>query len=248
MAFECGDCFVGISGLLMGRTVGQSVMLEALRKAVLELTNDYKHPLLEATGPLVQFVAFQNNYEPDYFLQPADSGLDIMSINSFFLYNNPYVTPSAGNALTNSGYDLKYRSIDSIEVLINIPGLPLYWTRQNNILYFGSMPDNTYSTYARYQKQHPNTDTPDGFVADQQIMMADEWQETLEYAAALRIAPQLNLSGKRTELREALYGDTKFQSTSGVQGSPGLIFGLTSQSKRDQATTTRRVRPRMRSV
>jgi hypothetical protein len=248
MSFECGDCYTGIQALLMNRPVTPVVMNEALRKAVLELTNNYKHPLLEATGPVVSFTPFVNNYQPNFFLNPADDGLDVMSINSFFIYNNPFIASSSSNGLTNSGYDLKFRSIDTLEVLLNIPGIPQYWTRQNNTLFFGSMPDNSYNTYARYQKQHPNSNEPNGFLTATQIMMADEWQETLEYAAALRVAPQVNLSNKRTELREALYGDTKFQATAGVSGSPGLIFGLTDQRNRDQATTTRRMRLRMGRV
>lgn len=248
MSFEAGDLFVGIQSLLMNRVIQNAVMLEGIRKAVLELTNDYKHPLLEATGPNVNFVAYQNVYAPNFFLQPGDANLDIEKVNSFFIFNNPYVAPSAQNSLTNAGYDLKFRSIDSFEVLLNIPGLPIYWGRNNNQLYFGSMPDNTYTVYMRYQKQHPLSNVVNGFTTVTPIEMADEWQETLEYAAAMRIAPQVNLSGKRTELREALYGNQKFQETSGIEGSPGLIFGLTSQRNRDQATTTRRFRLRMGSV
>ena len=67
------------------------------------------------------------------------------------------------------------------------------------------------------------TDVVNGFAVDTTILMADEWQEILEYAAALRLAPQVNLSDKRVELREALYGDTKFQTTSGIEGAPGLV-------------------------
>jgi hypothetical protein len=246
--FTCQNCFIGIQALLMNRPVAPVVMLEALRKSVLELTNNYKHPLLEATGPTVQFTPFVSNYPPNFFLQPEDDGLDVMSINSFFLYNNLFQAPSAQNNFTNSGYNLKFRSIDAIEVLINIPGIPIYWTRQNNILFFGSMPNHAFFTYSRYQKQHPNSNEENGFVETQQIFMADEWQETLEYASAMRIAPQVNLGDKRVELREALYGDTKFQQTGGISGSPGLIFGLTDQRNRDQATTTRRVRLRMGRV
>src|ERR1700677_4402494 len=107
MSFEVGDCYAGITGLLMNRAVTQSVMNEALRKAVLELTNDYKHPLLEDTGPTVNLIAYQNSYSPNYFLNPSEDDLDIMKVNSFFFYNNPYAVPSEVNSQANSGYDLK---------------------------------------------------------------------------------------------------------------------------------------------
>lgn len=246
MSFTAGDCLAGVTGLLMNRTISSSVFYEGVRKAVLELTETYKHPLLEATGPIVQLVAYQNIYDPDFFIQGGDAGLDVSIINSFFIYNDPYVVPSSVNT-ENSGYNLKFRSMDAIEVLLNTAGLPLYWSRNNNQIYV-TMPDNTYSLYARYQKQHPSTETPGGFSSGTAIEMADSWQEVLEYATALRIAPQVNLADKKTELHTALYGDQKFQTSGGIEGAPGLIFGRTSQRNRDQSTSSRRMRVRMGNV
>ena len=248
MSFQAGDCIIGITSLLMNRQVVQATMLEAIRKAVLELTSEYKHPLLEATGPIVQFTAYQNSYSPNTFIQVADANLDVSKVSSFFIYTDPYGVPSASNLNANAGYDLKFRSFDTIEVLLNVPGLPIYWSRNNNQILIASMPDSAYYTYMRYQKQHPASDVVNGFAVDTPILMADEWQEILEYAAALRLAPQVNLSDKRVELREALYGDTKFQTTSGIEGAPGLVFQRTSQRNRDQSTTTRRLRLRMGGV
>lgn len=247
MSFTAGDCKVGITGLLMNRNISDAVMYEGIRKGVLELTEEYKHPLLEATGPIKQLTAYQNIYAPNFFLQVGDANLDISKVNSFFIYNNPFVVPSSISTDVNSGYDLKFRSIDSIEVLLNIAGLPIYWSRNNNQIYI-TMPDNAYYLYMRYQKQHPSTNTVGGFSSGTVIQMADSWQEVLEYAAALRIAPQVNLADKRTELQTALYGDQKFQTSGGIEGAPGLIFGRTSQRNRDQGTTTRRMRLRMGNV
>ncbi len=254
MSFLAGDCVTGIQGLLMNRSVASMVMMEAIRKAVLELTSDYKHPLLEDTGPTFNFVPFQNNYAPSFFLNTPEAALDVTKVNSFFVYIGGYSTPSVSNNASNAGYDLKFRSFDAIEVLWNIPGVPIYWTRHNNQIYIASMPDQNYPGYMRYQTQHPltqnviNTDALATTFSAQQIMMADEWQEILEYAAALRIAPQVNLADKKTELQTSLYGDQKFQTSSGTEGAPGLIFQRTSQRNRDQGTTTRRMRLRMGRV
>ena len=248
MSFEAQDCFTGIQQLLMNRTIAQATMLEAIRKTVLELTEDYKHPLLEATGPVVQLVPFQNIYAPSYFLNASDASLDISKVNSFFIYNNAFAPPSVTNSITNAGYDLKFSSIKDIEVLLNIPGLPIYWSRNNNQIYLGSMPDQAYYLYMRYQMQHPNTTSAAAFLATQQIMVADTWQEIVEYASAMRIAPTLNLADKKMELYSALYGDQKFQTSGGIEGAPGLIFQRTSQRNRDQQTTTRRFRLRMGGV
>lgn len=248
MSFVVSDCYTGIQALLMNRTVATSAMQEEIRKAVLELTEDYKHPLLEATGPNVSLVAYQNIYAPNFFLQAGDANLDVSKVNSFFIYNTTYVVPSANASTTNSGYDLKYRSMDSIETLLQIPGIPEYWGRQNNQIYLASMPDGAYMVYMRYQKQHPLSNVVGGFVDGTQILMADTWQEILEYAAAIRIAPKVNLANKKQELHTSLYGDQKFQTSGGIEGAPGLIFQRTSQRNRDQATTTRRLRLRMGGI
>jgi hypothetical protein len=248
MSFTAGDCQAGIQGLLMNRPIQNIVLYEAIRKSVLELTESYKHPLLEATGPTVQLSTNVNVYDPDFFLNTEDAGLDVSMVNSFFIYETYYGPPSPDSSLTNSGYDLDFRSINSIEVLMNIPGIPIYWSRNNNQIYFGSMPDGRYYIYMRYQKQHPNTQTPGGFDSDTVIKMADSWQEILEYAAAIRLAPQVNLADKKTELHTSLYGDQKFQTSNGIEGAPGLIFQRTSQRNRDQLTTTRRLRIRMGRV
>lgn len=248
MAFTTGDCLSGIGILLMGRPVTQTTVLENIRKAVLEYSEDYKHPLLEVTGPTVELVPYQNAYAPSFFTGEVDTALDVNKVNSFWIYNSPFVAPSPTNGLTNSGYDLKFRSIDAIEVLLNIPGLPLYWTRNNNQIYIASMPDNNYSMYMRFQTQHPHSDTVNGFALNTVIQMADTWQEIVEYGAAMRCAQGINLSSKTTELHTRLYGDQKFQTSSGIEGAPGLIFQRTSQRNRDQTTTMRRFRLRMGRV
>lgn len=248
MSFQAQDCFTGIQQLLMNRTLAQSAMLEAIRKTVLELTEDYKHPLLEDTGPLVQLTVFQNTYSPNYFLNTSAANLDVSKVNSFFIYNNYFAAPSATNSITNSGYDMRFSSIKDIEVLLNIPGLPIYWARNNNQIYVASMPDQAYYLYMRYQMQHPNSNVVNGFTPTTEIMVADTWQEIVEYAAAMRIAPTINLADKKMELYTALYGDSKFQTSSGIEGAPGLIFQRTSQRNRDQQTTTRRLRLRMGGV
>jgi hypothetical protein len=110
------------------------------------------------------------------------------------------------------------------------------------------MPDNAYSVYMRFQIQHPASDVLNGFTLTTQVMMADAWMEIVEYAAAMRIAPQVNLADKKVELHTSLYGDKQFQTSSGIEGAPGLIFQRTSQRNRDQSTTTRRLRLRMGGV
>jgi len=254
MSFVASDCAVGVSGLLMGRTIAPLILYEAMRKAVLELTEDYPHPLLEDTGPIVALTPYQGVYAPSFFLQTAEAPLDVSKVNSFYLFSDPYVVPSLTSNNTNAGYELTFKSFKNIEVLANTPGTPIYWTRNNNQIYLASMPDTAYNVYMRYRTQHPLSQTvisttalATAFAA-QQIMMADNWQEMLEYATAIRVAPQVNLADKRAELHSSLYGDQKFQTSGGIEGAPGLIFQRTSQRNRDQGTTTRQFRLKMGRV
>jgi hypothetical protein len=240
--------YPGIQRLLMNRPVSSAVMAENIRKGLLELTGSYKFELLQTSGPIVQLVQYQSNYDTDFFLAPDDLGIPLRMVDSFWIYYNYYGPPSVVPYATNAGYNLKYRTINDIEVLVNIPGVPLYWTRYNNQVWFGSMPDNTYNMYMRYQHQHPFPLAGTPSAGDDPLFIPDDWQDIGEYVGALRCARELNLSSKASELTASLYGDAQFQKTDGVEGQPGLIFQRTSQQNRDQKTATKSFRPRMRSV
>jgi len=238
--------YPGITDLLMGRAVSNAKMAEAVRKSILEYTGSYKFTELQETGPTTQFTVGIPNYVPNYFLQPGSALLKLQKVNSFFLFTDGYVSPF-GTQYTgnNSGYDITFRTIDRMEVLINTSGLPLHWTRHDGCLWFGCNPDQTYFTYMRYQREHPFPNAGTGNAGLDPIFLPDEWQEAIEYASAMRLAPSYNLSSKATELNNRLKGDEKFQRSAGIEGSPGLIFQLTSDEQRDQSTTVKRFRLRM---
>lgn len=248
MSYTVGTLYSGIEDLLVGRILQTSKMAEHIRKGVLELSENYKFEGLQTSGPIVQTVTNQNKYAPGFFLSPADAGLDIKKFNSFWLYIDPSSPPVLTNLSPNAGYNLSFRTINDVEVLLNVPGLPIYWTRHEGNIYFGSCPDNSYYMYARYQKQHPfpNAGTPSA--GNDPVLLPDSWQDICEYMGAMRYARTLNLANKSEELHTALYGDSKFQQTNGLEGSPGLIFQRTSQEYRDQTTSVKSFRPRMRSV
>lgn len=244
MPFTIGDLAPGVKALLNGRSNYNNTLAEYARKGALELQENYKFAELQTTGPIVQLVPQQAVYPPDYFVQPADTGLMLNKINSFFIYTNGYAPLST--ALTvNSGFNLRFSTIDDIEVLINIQGLPVKWTRFQNEVWIGSCPDQPYYIYMRYQHQNafPNAGTDEA--NGDTIEMPDTWQDIVEYVTAMRAARDLNLATKANELFMALYGDQKFQATSGMEGSPGLIFQRTSQENRDQTTSMKSARLRM---
>lgn len=244
MGFPINALATGVSALLNGRTNYNNTLAEYARKSVLELSENYKFQGLQTTGPVVQLVPLQANYNADYFLQSEDAGLEVNKINSFFIYTNPFAVLTNSND-QNSGFNLTFKTINDIEVLINIPGLPVHWTRFNGQIYLGSVPDQAYSIYARYQHENPfpNAGTIDA--NDDVIYFPNTWQDIMEYSCAMRAARDLNLSAKANELYAALYGDKQFQSSNGIEGSPGLIFMRTSQENRDQTTSMKSMRIRM---
>ena len=239
-------------------------MVDYIHKGVLELTENFKFQGLQTTGPTVQLTAMLPNYDPSYFMSAHDVGSFyptpiVNKINSFFLYTSysgPYVTGTAPQYGQNTGYNLTFRTVDNIEVLINVPGMPIYWSRFNDQIWIGSIPDQAYWVYARYQKQHPfplGTTPPPSpgttpWAGNDTIYMPDSWKDVLEYQCAMRGAQELNLSTKASELHTRLYGDEKFQRSGGLEGSPGLIFQRTSQENRDQTTSRKTFRLKMGSV
>lgn len=238
--------YTGIGDLLMGRSVPTAKMAEAVRKSILEFSEGYKFTELQETGPVVSFIVGQPNYVPNYFLMPGSAALKLNKVNSFFLYTDGFVSPSSqqfdGN---NAGYDITFRTIDRMEVLINTSGPPYHWTRHDGYLWFGGNPDQAYNAYMRYQREHPFPNAGTGQAGTDLLYIPDSWQEAIEYASAARLAPAYNLSSKASELTGRLKGDEKFQRSGGIEGSPGLLFHLTSDELRDQTTTVKRFRLRM---
>lgn len=245
MSFTIGSLATGVKALLNGRTQYNNTMAEYAIRTALELQENYKFAELQTSGPVVAFTPLVANYDANFFLSVDDQDLTVNNIDSFFIYNNPFQPLSNPND-QNSGYNLVFSTINNIEVLINIPAIPVKWTRYNNQIWVGSVPDQGYNVYARYRHENPfpNRTNPT-LVLNDLIMMPNTWQDVMEYATAQRIARDLNLAAKANELYAALYGDKQFQVSGGIEGAPGLIFMRTSQENRDQSTTTKSMRIRM---
>jgi hypothetical protein len=245
VGFTIGALSPGVAALLQGRTLYPNTLAEYARKTVLELSENYKFPLLQQDGPVVQLIPLQASYPTSFFLPPgAPAATEINTIESFFIFNSAYSPLTSVNS-TNSGYNLVFSTIDDVEVLINIPGIPIKWTRHSNLFWFGSVPDAAYSIYARIKIENLFLNAGTGNANNDVIGMPNSWQDIIEYATAMRIARDLNLSAKASELYNALNGDSAFQKSGGIEGTPGLIFQRTSQESRDQGTALKSVRLRM---
>jgi hypothetical protein len=240
MAYTVADLYPGIMQALGNKTLADADMNTWIRKAVLELSEDYPFPALQVTGPTVQLTPYQSAYSTSYFT-PAQTTIDIEHFDSLWCYIQPPTVLGTSNN-NNPGIQLKYKDISNLEVLLNTSGQPTNWTRHEGKLYIAMVPDNNYSIYARYREEHPFSNPA---VGTDPILLPNSWQDIVEYCAAYRAAASNRMWDLVTNLKSMIYGDPDFQRSGGIQGAPGLIFRRTSQTRRDQDTTTRAMKLRM---
>jgi hypothetical protein len=213
-----------------------------LYRSILELSKDYWFQGLQETGPFVNFIQYQFQYDPSFFTQPGDAELDVNKIASFFMYYPPILDvsqlPGTGN---NPGIQLKYREIATSENTMAITSFPTYWSRWKGQIFISPNPVNNFLVFMRYQKQHP---FPNPLTSDIVILLDDDWIDILEYAAAYRGCLSIRLLDIAANIHQILYGDPEFQRSGGLKGQPGLIFGRVSQYQRDSVTATRSIQIR----
>jgi hypothetical protein len=240
--FTIADCYPQIMEYSAGRVFPEVNMTRWIYRSVLELAKDYWFQGLQATGPFVNLTPFQSLYEPSFFSQPADSALDLNKIVSFVMYYPPlFDASSLPGSGTNPVVVLKYREITSAENTMAISSFPSYWSRWQGQIFISPNPVQNFLMFMRYQKQHPWTivDDKPAPAPDDVIMLDDDWQDIVEYAAAYRGCLSIRLLDIAQNIHTILYGDPEFQRSGGLKGQPGLIFGRVSQYQRDSSTTTR---------
>lgn len=246
-SYTVNTIYTNMPNYFSGRSIPQSSCWEHTAKVCLELSQNYPFSGLEVTGPTITLTQYKAGpYTYSTFQQPADAGLELNKFDSFFAYyqGGPPVVDQA-----NAGYPLKFRSIDDLEILMNQLGPPTYWSRHDGNIYFAMQPDqaNFYYVYLRYQKEHPFPNRGTASAGSDPILLGNTWQDIVEVCVAERLARfDFNLNKRATDFYESVYGDPKFQRTGGTEGAPGLIFSRTSHTQRDQTTSTRQMRLRMR--
>lgn len=240
--FTFGDCYPQIQEYCAGRVFPAANMDRWLYRSILELSKDYWFQGLQETGPYVNLIQFQQEYAASYFSQPGDSALDLNKIVSFFMYYNSALLgsqlPGNGN---NPGIQLRYREIASAENTMAITSFPSYWSRWKGKIFISPNPDKAYLAFMRYQKQHP---FPNPLASNTVILLDDDWQDIVEYAAAYRASLSVRLLDIAQNIHQTLYGDPEFQRSGGTKGNPGLIFRRVSQYERDSVTATRSIQLR----
>ena len=243
--YTVNTIYSNMSGYFSGKTIPQAACWEATAKVCLELSQNYKTPLLQATGPLFQLTQFNAGpYPYSDFETPADAGLEINKFDSFFIY---YQLPPTLNPADqgNPGFELTFKTIDTLEILLNQPGVPSYWSRHGDKIWFAMMPNQQYYVYLRYQKEHPFPNRGTGAAGSDPILFENAWQDIIEVATAQRLAQfTFNMRQRAEDFKKTIQG----MLTGTTETAPGFIFGRTSQEQRDQQTTTKQMRLKMRQI
>ena len=239
------DLIAGITSKLRNRDDVTYKIPTYIKKAVLDLTQNYEFDELRRKGPVTNFIANKSEYARDFFTQPGDGYCTF--IVSWFVYFDTNVTPGQ-----STGFVLKYRQPRVVENMSVIPGIPTVYTQvgeqvnAGNII-VGYMPNTGYATYMRYQKQHPFPVLPENDeqtykqAAQAKIYMPDDWSDILEYAAAEKACDDIGMLDVGTLYHQKIYGNPQ-------KRQPGLIAERMSQQQRQAGYNEGQMRLVVRKV
>lgn len=226
---------LGVRRKLGGR-VDQNANLNIwIAETVLELAQSYSFKELLITGPAVPFQVGVNTYDRSTWCQAGDDWTDIKSWFLFF------------NSNSGPGWQLKGRNISFVDQYSNIAGIPAYWSEadgQNIVVGFN--PNNNYYAQMRYQRVNPFTYNVDGSLAPADtdiVYLPNDWQEIIEYAAAIRAASELRAFDYVDKYYSLLHGDDDYRESGGTKGKPGLIFGRITTMQKGMNHFARQLKP-----
>lgn len=235
-----GDLIPGTNSKLGNRTDLVDRIPFWLRDALLELTESYAFEELRVTGPQVALSVPAANQQATYplylFMNPGDLNMTQVIAVSYFV-NYP-----SNNVIR----ELDYRVPAVVDSLGCYQSIPVYWTRLGNTITVAPPPQQPYTMWFRYQRQHPINDSgsDNGSVTalnTTPVLVPASWWEIVEYSAALRAATELRSDDYATRFHNILFGDPEYAQSGGVRGRPGLIAARTFQNQRDSSNNTRRL-------
>lgn len=201
--------------------------LVKLMDGILELSRNYRFPKLEQTGPVVSLTPGVSQYPSSAF---TNGQYDTVNLIPSFYMNYYNVGYAAGNGNGQSGTQLTWKSIDSLELMMGIaPGTPSFFSRYNDFIYIAPTPSVANTAYLRYQIEHPFTK---GGALTDPFYLPNDWREIAEYAGALRFSIDTAMLDYASQFRTILYGDPQ------GKGDIGLITRKISQNEGDITANT----------
>jgi hypothetical protein len=176
-------------------------------------------------NPVVQEYAFSN------FLTPGDYNTSTLG---FLIWTDP---PSNFNRVRLS--ETSYQDSDRISPY---PGLPTKWYRYGDMAGFSPPSDRAYQVQARIYRMHPVDNTSIATINATTILLAQDWNEVLIWAAVLRGFTELLEFEKATSVRTLLYGDPEMPQR------PGLLQGKKKRHEREAWRRQKALRPIVRNA
>lgn len=201
-----------------------SLVSKWISEAAIELSVALPFPQLQFIGPIKTFTVAtpETTYPISNYV--ANVGDDIAFVDAFWVW---------WNGATGSGYNMKYRTPAVVNVMAQMTKAPpMYWTRYGMNFIFGPNPDKAYSHFIMYQKKHAFS-TP--AVSTDPILLEPEWATVLEYAAAIKGAPEVQMAEMMTTWQSILHGNPNDPR------QPGLIKPLLTQFQRDASNNERQL-------
>lgn len=225
----------GVRRKLGGRSDQNNNLNIWIAEAVLELAENYPFKGLLVQGPVTAFQVNVNTYDRNNWCQSGDGWTDIKSWFLFF------------NGISGPGWQIKGRNLNFVQSYANISGIPTYWSEADDSnLVVGFNPCQSYYSYMNYQRINPFTYNSDGSLNPangDSVYLPNDWQEIIEYAAAIRGASELRAFDYVDKYYSLLHGDDDYRSSNGLKGKPGLIFGRTTSMQRGMNHFARQLKP-----
>jgi hypothetical protein len=240
------DLFPGVQEALFGKDITPQQSAIWVRKTLEDLTAKYPFEELRIKGPMVTIGPGLGNQGSNYeypVMQFLNAGDDLTLMENPVIFLSPTQAQQVNLVGTGMnfgtspvGYPMDYMTPTAIQSQLFIPGgIPFHWTRYGQYFWFGTQPGQPFQTYLPYQRRHPFQDAN---LPQSPLFIPPDWQDIVEYAAAVRGAQSLRWPEQVKWLREILYGDPK-----NPQGRPGLLTAQDLQIERDQQKSSRQLMP-----
>jgi len=207
-------------------------------ESCLELSQWFELEQLKEEGPLTALTPQVAKYQQNTFTNNNEAWT--FCISFFFQLQG-----------TNGiGWNMKYRAFSFVKPLTVINSVCNYWCTQGDYIYFGFAPNLAYNVQFAYQKVHPFTmGASDQIapVAGDTVYFPNDWQDILEYSAALRGASEYRAWDYVDKYTTMLQGDEEWRASggtmiqSGKKGKPGIIFGRISKQQRNGVRNERQL-------
>lgn len=170
-------------------------------------------------NPVVQEYAFSN------LIPPGDYNVSTLDV---LIWTDPPVN--------NNRVRLNETSYQDSDRISPFPGLPTKWYRFGDNIGFSPPSNMAYQVQARIYKMHPIASP----VNDTVILLGQDWNEILIWAAAMRGYMELEEYEKASAIRNMLYGDPEMPQR------PGLLQGKKKRHEREAWRRQKALRPILR--